>query len=68
MCILFLYSTQYSSVRAKRECRRIVFLVIMVSQVVESSSALILLLKTEDLKSAWQYYLALATYKAPVSL
>lgn len=39
----------------------------MVSQVVESSSALILQVKSEDLKAAWQYYLALATYKASVS-
>lgn len=39
----------------------------MVSQVVESSSALILQVKSEELKAAWQYYLALATYKASVS-
>jgi len=40
---------------------------LIVSQVVESSSALILQVKSEDLKAAWQYYLALSTYKASVS-
>ncbi|KAG0568137.1 hypothetical protein KC19_7G189300 [Ceratodon purpureus] len=39
-----------------------------IQKVVESSSALILQLKTEDLKAAWQYYMALATYKAPAPL
>lgn len=46
--------------------RLIEFRLVAVCQVVESSSALILQLKTEDLKAAWQYYMALATYKAPV--
>lgn len=39
----------------------------MVSQVVESSSALLLQVRSEELKAAWQYYLALATYKPSVS-
>ncbi|KAG0559465.1 hypothetical protein KC19_10G107200 [Ceratodon purpureus] len=39
-----------------------------IQKVVESSSALILQLKNEELKAAWQYYLALATYKAPAPL
>lgn len=40
---------------------------VVVIQVVESSSALILQVKSEDLKGAWQYHLALATCKASIS-
>ncbi|XP_024384462.1 uncharacterized protein [Physcomitrium patens] len=39
-----------------------------IQKVVESSSALILQLKSEELKAAWQYYMALATYKASTPL
>jgi hypothetical protein len=48
-------------------CKLMEFDMAMIFQVVESSSALILQLKSEDLKAAWQYYLALATYKSSVS-